>query len=124
MNRLAKFTLVLGAAVLMYLPAQIQAIEPAFDRHYSHLHRVRQGLRITLVSARSPAALARLECGDVIVAVDGRAMCNPDDLHRALHATGYRGVLTVRDARSGRLHQVRVYPERGHIGVNVVPVVF
>lgn len=124
MNRFAKFSLVLGAAVLMYLPTQIQAIEPAFDRNYSHHNYVRQGLRITLVTARSPAAMARLECGDVIVAVDGRAMCNPDDLHRALHATGYRGLLTVRDARTGHIHQVRIYPDRGHIGVNVVPVAF
>ncbi|HQR05365.1 MAG TPA: PDZ domain-containing protein [Gemmatales bacterium] len=124
MNRFAKFTLVLGAAVLMYLPTQIQAIEPAFNRNYSHHNYVRQGLRITLVTARSPAAMARLECGDVIVAVDGRAMCNPDDLHRALHATGYRGMLTVRDARTGHIHHVRVYPDRGHIGVNVVPVAY
>ncbi|MFT3879821.1 MAG: hypothetical protein QM703_09195 [Gemmatales bacterium] len=68
--------------------------------------------------------LARLECGDVIVAVDGKQMCNPDDLHRALHATGHRGILSVRDARTGRFHDVRVYPRHGHIGVNVTPIVF
>jgi S1-C subfamily serine protease len=124
MNRFAKITLVLGAVVLMYLPTQIQAIEPAFDRHNFHHNQMRQGLRITLVSARSPAAMARLECGDVIVAVDGRPMCNPDDLRQALYATGHRGVLTVRDARTGRIHEVRVYPDHGHIGVTVAPVVF
>jgi len=124
MNRLAKLTLVLGAAALMYLPTQIQAIEPAFDRHSFHHDHVRQGLRITQVSFRSPAALARLECGDVIVAVDGRQMCKPEDLHQALHATGYRGVLTVRDARTGRFREVRVYPAHGHIGVNVVSTSF
>jgi S1-C subfamily serine protease len=128
MNVLSKLSLVLGVAITFLAPNASQAFDPP-RRDWSHRDRIdyrhhHDGLRITTVGYRSPAAYAGLERGDVIIEVDGRDVDRPEELHRALHRTGSRGVLTVLDNRSGRIREVRVNPDRGHIGVNVVPVRF
>ncbi len=123
MNTITKCTLALGVAALLSFPASSQAYDP-FPRDHWVGHQYHHGLQITTVSRHSPAAHAGLECGDIIFEVDGRRVDQPEELHRALHRTGYRGVLTVRDARTGRFREVRVYPQAGHIGVNVARIVF
>jgi len=120
MNTLAKLTLALGVIIVTALPASIQAYEPPHRGFYSH----HQGLRITSVGFRSPAAHAGLERGDVILEVDGRDVRTYDQLHDSLHQTGYRGVMTVRDVRTGRIRVMQVFPSNGHIGVTVAPAVY
>lgn len=123
MNKIVKLALALGALAIFTVPSSIQAYEPPdrdFIGHHHHHHH--QGLRITSVAVRSPASRAGLERGDVILEVDGQDIQTGDQLHRALHRTGYRGMLTVRDARSGRIHRVQVFPADGHIGVTVAKV--
>ena len=115
-------SLALTALSVFAVPAITQAFDPPY-RHgwqsgYRHIHQ-RQGLRINSVAWRSPAFYAGLERGDIILEVDGRNVRHPEQLHQALHHTGMRGVLTVRDARTGRIRDVRVYPSNGHIGVTL-----
>ena len=118
MNTLAKLTLALGAIAISFLPAKVQAYDPPhrdFIGHHHHHH----GMRITSVAFRSPAHRAGLERGDVILEVDGQDVRTGEQLHRALHRTGFRGVLTVWDARHRHVHQVQVFPSGGHIGITV-----
>lgn len=120
MNAITKLTLALGAAALLAFPASTQAIDPPYRTHWVEPQRFHsEGVRITSVAYRSPAARAGLERNDIILEVDGRDVCNGDELHRALHATGFRGLLTVRDARTGRIQRVQVFPDHGHIGITL-----
>jgi S1-C subfamily serine protease len=127
MTRMLKYTLALGATLFTTLglaTTPAQAIDPPHVRPHSRPGIHPRGLEITRVVPRSPAALAGLERGDVIVAVDRRGVRTPEELHRLLHATGHRGELTVRDIRTGRLLLVNVFTRGGHIGVSVSPVVY
>lgn len=122
MNRFAKYLFVLSIALVPALALQAQ--DGQF-RGYPHQHhqQVREGLRVTSVAYRSPAMLAGLDRGDIILEVDGRDVNTPEQLHRALHQTGSKGVLKVWDDERRRVRLVRVFPQNGHIGVNVVRVV-
>lgn len=115
-------SLALTALSVFAVPAISQAFDPPYrygwQTGYRHIHQ-RHGLRINSVAWRSPAFYAGLERGDIILEVDGRNVRHPEQLHQALHRTGMRGVLTVRDARTGRIRDVRVYPSNGHIGVTL-----
>ena len=122
MNRLVSLTLALVTTSWIALPTNTQAHEPpVYGLPAYHQHH---GLRISSVSYFSPAARAGLERGDAILEVDGRKVRTPEDLHQLLHATGQRGMLTVRDARTGRVRDVRVFPIHGHIGVSVSPILY
>lgn len=122
MNAIAKLSLALGASLFLIFPASTQAFDPPHRSEWSYHHHHYQGLKITSIAYRSPAQRAGLERGDVILEVDGRDVVTGEALHRALHHTGFRGTLTVRDARTGRINRVQVYPDAGHIGVTVAPV--
>lgn len=125
MNAITKLTLALGTAALLAFPASSQAFDPPFRTEWNqpqHFHR--EGLRVISVGFHSPAARAGLERGDVILQVDGKIVRNFDQLHNALHRTGFRGTLTVRDARTGRVNLIRVFPVNGHIGITVIPAAF
>jgi len=122
-----KYTLVVGATLftimgLATVPAQ--AIDPPQIRPIARPVIYPRGLEVTRVVPGSPAALAGLERGDVIIAVDRQGVRTPDELHRLLHATGHRGELTVRDIRTGRLVVRNVFTRGGHIGVSVAPVMY
>lgn len=120
--KLRLLSLALAALSFFAVPAISQAFDPPYRQGwqsgYRHIHQ-RHGLRINSVAWRSPAFYAGLERGDIILEVDGREVRHPEQLHQALHRTGVRGVLTVRDARTGRIRDVRVYPSNGHIGVTL-----
>jgi len=126
MNRLAKYLLVVSLGIVPAL--SLSAHEPPYGSYSghgipAHRHQVREGLRVTSVAYRSPAMLAGLDRGDIILEVDGQDVYTPEQLHRLLHQTGSRGVLKVWDDETRRVRLVRVYPQHGHIGVNVVRVV-
>lgn len=121
MTTLAKLTLVLSVSILPLVPATSQAHDSFRWDPPGRYHHFRHGVRITSVAFRSPAAFAGLECGDVILEVDGRDIHNYEQLHTSLHRTGYRTALTVRDAHTGRVRVVQVFPHHGHIGITVTP---
>lgn len=119
MSRFAIVSIALSSLLAAFPSSSAFAHDPP-HRHSAWGHYLHhQGLRITSVAYRSPASRAGLERGDVILEVDGDDIYTGDQLHRALHRTGYRGVLTVRDGRSGRIHRVQVLPVGGHIGITV-----
>jgi S1-C subfamily serine protease len=116
----------LGALMFAALPltaVTVQAHDPPHRGRFPPPIALRHGLEVTRVLPGSPAALAGLERGDVIFEVDGRKVRTPDELHRALHQTGHRGVLTVRDIRTGRYLKVHIFTRGGHIGVSVTPLI-
>jgi S1-C subfamily serine protease len=123
--KLRLLSLALASLCVLSVPVASQAFDPPYRQSwhagYWHIHQ-RYGLRINSVAWRSPAFYAGLERGDIILEVDGRKVRYPEQLHQALHRTGVRGVLTVRDARTGRIRDVRVYPSNGHIGVTLSPI--
>ncbi|HMP17493.1 MAG TPA: PDZ domain-containing protein [Gemmatales bacterium] len=84
--------------------------------------RVVEGLRITWVAPGSPAMRAGLQRGDILMGVDGRNLHSTEQLQRALLRTGHSGVVKYWDAESRRIRYVRVFPQQGIIGVQVVPV--
>jgi S1-C subfamily serine protease len=130
MTRLTQLTLALGATILTTLglaTTPAQAIDPPGHGHIRPptgpgIHP--RGLNVTRVVPGSPAFVAGLERGDNILAVDGRRVNTPDELHRLLHRTGRRAELTVRDSRTGRLVRLHVFTHGGHIGVSVSPIYF
>lgn len=65
-------------------------------RYVRHFELVREtGVRIQSVESKSPADLAGMERGDVIVEVDAFAIANVDDLQRALGADAIRRELSI-----------------------------
>lgn len=124
MKKIIQYSLAFSVALCLAYPAASQASQPPhrYEGQFQVPLRHPDGVRITTVAHRSPAARAGLERGDLILRVDGRRISEPEELHRALHRTGYTGTLTIRDARTGAFREVRVYPQAGHIGVNVMHV--
>lgn len=123
MTTLAKLILALGVSILPLVPATTQAHDSFRWDPPGRYHHFRHGVRITSVAYRSPASFAGLDRGDIILEVDGRDIHNYEQLHNSLHLTGYRGELTVRDRRTGRVRIVQVFPQHGHIGITVSPEV-
>ncbi len=81
------------------------------------------GVRIAAVAPESPAA-GKLETSDVVVAVDGEAVREPEDLRRliSVRKPGSRVRLSVRAAEGVRQIELRTVadprePERARIGV-------
>jgi S1-C subfamily serine protease len=128
MKRVLKLMLGTSLAVLTFggmLPASVRAVDPPHRiAVYSpgHPYPHRRALEVTQVAWGSPAARAGLERGDLILEVDGRDVDTPGEFHRALHRTGHRGTLTVKDVRTGRLIRLQVNPAGGHMGVNLAAV--
>jgi putative serine protease PepD len=67
------------------------------------------GAQVAAVTSGSPAATAGVKTGDVVTAVDGKAVAGADDLVSAVqaHSPGDAITLTVRSAGGGT-HDVRV----------------
>src|SRR5690242_15067963 len=83
MTRMLKYTLVVGATLftimgLATVPAQ--AIDPPQIRPIARPVIYPRGLEVTRVAPGSPAALAGLERGDVIIAVDRQGVRSPEEL--------------------------------------------
>ena len=68
------------------------------------------GVLVTSIEAGSPAALAGLLEGDVIVAAGERRTTGADDLIRALDWRSLEGPLSLTLLRRGRLEQATVTP--------------
>jgi serine protease Do len=71
-----------------------------------------QGLRVRSVYPNSPAARAGLAPGDVVVAIDGRAVEGRDDFDTALASTGTGHALAVSFRREGQERTALLTPER------------
>jgi S1-C subfamily serine protease len=69
---------------------------------------VRGAVKVATVEPARPAAMAGLEPGDVIVAVNRTRVANVDDFAQALPAQGGQVTLVVRDVRTGEEVPVEV----------------
>ena len=70
-----------------------------------------QGVLLLEVAAGSPAERAELKILDVVIAVDGRTVAGPDELHQAI-AAARAGQVVLSFLRDGRLRRVTVVVER------------
>ena len=66
------------------------------------------GALISAVTADSPAAKAGLKAGDVITALDGKAVTKADDLTAAVTAHAPNDKVTVTVTRNGKSQQIDV----------------
>jgi S1-C subfamily serine protease len=75
-----------------------------------HGLRAESGVRVMAVEDESPADLAGLREGDVLVALDGQPVSGVDDLHRLLtdERVGQKTVATI--LRTGRKMELEVVP--------------
>jgi serine protease Do len=81
------------------LGIQLAPITPAIARQLE-LPANRGGAFVSQVAPRSPAQLSGLVRGDVILAVNGTPVRNPDEVSNALEAMSSSALLTVwRDGR-------------------------
>jgi S1-C subfamily serine protease len=84
---------------------------PLPRRYVRHFELVRDtGVRIQSVEAKSPAKIAGIERGDVIVEVDGVAIANVDDLQRFLGADAIGRELSLVVLRRDRKMTLAVVP--------------
>ena len=86
-----------------------------------------RGVLITSVSADGPAARAGLKAGDVITALDGKAIERVSDLTRELNRKG-QGEVTIKVIRDKSQRTFKLTPERGAgfdfgPGINIAPQV-
>jgi S1-C subfamily serine protease len=68
------------------------------------------GVRVDSLERGAPAAVAGLERGDTIVAVDGRTIASVDDLQRAMDAGAIGRRVEVAVLRRGRIDRIEVVP--------------
>jgi S1-C subfamily serine protease len=76
----------------------------------AHAVAVQSGVLVTAVEAGSPASVAALKEGDVIVACDGAAVAGIDDLHRHLTEDRIGVALPLVVLRGARRRQLIVVP--------------
>lgn len=79
-------------------------------RHRAGLKQ-RSAVRVAAVMERSPAALSRLEQGDVIVSLDAEAVTGIDDISRLLDERRIGRRVTVGLLRDGRVSKIELVPE-------------
>ncbi len=84
---------------------------PLSRRYVRHFDLVREtGVRVQSAEAKSPATVAGIERGDVIVEIDGIAIANVDDLQRSLGADAVGRELSVVVLRRDRKITLGVIP--------------
>jgi membrane-associated protease RseP (regulator of RpoE activity) len=101
----------LAAGVLIGLAAGlIYSVDAAAAAQHSGDHRPWQGpgYSVEEVGPNTPAARAGVRPGDRILAIDGRAVNNPDDLDRELRRGG--NAVVVQIERAGRALRLRIAP--------------
>jgi S1-C subfamily serine protease len=96
---------------------------PLLRRYVRHFDLAREtGVRIQSVEAGSPATVARIERGDVIVEAGGRAIANVDDLQSALGAEAIDRELPVVVLRRDQKLTLSAVPiERGAVRPDRAP---
>jgi serine protease Do len=93
------------------LGVSIQEVTPQLAEYFG----VKSGVLVASVAADSPAAKAGLKAGDVITAVDGKAITSPNELLRALPAGSDSGDVTltiVRDRKEMAVKATLESPSR------------
>jgi serine protease DegQ len=83
------------------LGIDVQTVDAAIAREFS-LREGQQGAIVTAVRAGSPAATAGLQQGDVIVAVNERAIQNQNDLYNAEGIASVGSTLEMKVLRDGK----------------------
>lgn len=93
-----------GRAVRSWLGVDVQALDPPLAEAFGLTST--QGALLASVQAQSPAALAGLRAGDVVVSWGGHPLTGVEDfkIYAQLTPPGQRVVVNVR--RSGRAHMV------------------
>ena len=79
-------------------------IEPAY--RWTGAAWVPYGVRVTAVSPGSAALRGGIQVGDVIAAVNGSAVPNPQNLLAAIARSGGRATILVRDERTSTTRQI------------------
>jgi len=69
-----------------------------------------RAIEVSTVEAGTPAAAAGIKAGDLIIAIDGRAVETVDDVHRLLGADAIGNALTLSCVRDGRRREIAVTP--------------
>lgn len=82
--------------------------EPTLDPAVRRVYRLRDGVPISEVESNGPAARAGLRDGDVIVAVDGRAVSDGDELVADVVNRRIGSPIDLRYRRGGQMHEVRL----------------
>ena len=80
----------------------------SFSTFYQRFYRIPRGVYITSVQSGSPAGMAGLQSGDIIVSVDGTAVSDMEDLDSLLYAHIPGDTMTLTVYRSGRQGDVTV----------------
>ena len=80
----------------------------SFSTFYQRFYRIPRGVYITSVQSGSPAGMAGLQSGDIIVSVDGTAVSDMEDLDSLLYAHIPGDTMTLTIYRSGRQGDVTV----------------
>ncbi len=95
-----------GYVIRGYLGVTVQEVTPELARTFGLPHAA--GALVADVSANSPAARARLQRGDVITAVNGKPVTDPDQLQRIIAGTRPGTQATLRVFRNGREENIPV----------------
>ncbi len=70
-----------------------------------------RGVLVVQVMAHSPAMVAGLRLGDVIVAIDGSSVTNADQLQDVVAKSSIGRELRLKVQRDNQIQQLSVYPE-------------
>lgn len=92
------------------LGAMVLALTPALREHFGA--PADRGVLVAEVAPGSPAARAGVAAGDVLVAVDGRAIRDAHDVRAALAAARGRTSVAVALVHAGQARTVTVQPRR------------
>jgi serine protease Do len=100
-----------------FLGIETQEITPAVKQQFNIT--AESGIVVMDVIANTPAAKAGLQKGDVITAVDGKEVAQPDDLRRAVRTAGAGKDMVLKIMRGkeakdvkARLEEVAAAPEK------------
>ena len=69
-----------------------------------------RAIEVTSVESHTPAAVAGLKSGDLIVAIDGRPVDTVDDVHRLLGSEAIGRPMKIELVRDGRRREVSATP--------------
>jgi S1-C subfamily serine protease len=91
------------------IAGQARPISRRFQRHFEL--GTTTGVEVVSIEKQSPASRAGLREGDLIVAVDGKAVASVDDIHRLLTGWTTESLLSLTVLRNGEQLQVQVIPD-------------
>jgi S1-C subfamily serine protease len=83
-------------------------VAAALSRQLKQKIAVNQGVFVTQVVEKSPAAQAGLKAGDIVVAIDGRKITKMEELQQSVRKAGYGGSVRLTVNRQGREIKIKV----------------